>query len=68
MNKLLPKIEDLVPILDDTKTFYDSPLKNNFESLNFEKQLQVVNDLVRQTMIFSECPNPNNDIETLLGD
>jgi len=68
MNKLLPNIEDLTPIEESRKTFYDSGFNNKFNLLSFEKQLQIINDIVRQTMIYSKYPNPKDDIETLIGD
>ena len=68
MNSLLPKKEDLVPITGDRNTFNDTPFQVDFDLLDFKTKLQIVNDLVRQTMMYSEHPNPLDDRETLIGD
>ncbi len=68
MNKLLPKIDKLTPITIDSKTFFNSPLNKDFQLLSFKDKLQVLNDIVRQSMIYTENVNPLNDIDTLIGD
>lgn len=68
MNKLLPEIEELFPISDTRKTFSETPLTKDFELLCFKDKLQVLNDIVRQTMMYDNIPNPENDVESLIGD
>ena len=68
MNKLLPKIEELKPINDSRLTFSETPLTKDFNLLDFKNKLQVINDIVRETMIFDKYPDPSNEIETLIGD
>ena len=68
MNKLLPKIENLEPIVDSRQTFSDTPMKKEFEKLEEIDKLQVLCDIVKQTMIYNEFPNPNNDYKLLICD
>ena len=68
MNSLLPKRDELVPITGDRNTFNDTPFQVDFDLLDFKTKLQIVNDLVRQTMMYSDHPNLLNDRETLIGD
>lgn len=67
MNKLLPEKKDLVPITNPATTFYDCGFNVEFDKLDFKKKLEVVNDLVRQTILTSTTPNPNNDVNELVG-
>ena len=68
MNALLPSKEELIPITNDRNTFADCSLTRNFEFLNFQEKLQVINDIVRQTILIEPIPNPKNEIETIVGD
>lgn len=68
MNRLLPNIDKLVPITENSKTFSDSLLNKDFNLLSFKDKLQILNDIVRQTMIYNENANPLNDTDTLIGD
>lgn len=68
MNKLLPNLEDLFPITDERKTFSETPFNKEFEKLSFISKLQIVNDVIRQTMIYDSIPNPETEIEQLIGD
>lgn len=68
MNNLLPEINELFPIYDTRKTFSETPLNKDFELLNFKDKLQVINDIVRQTMIYECIPNPEKAVEFLIGD
>ena len=68
MNALLPSKEELIPITNDRNTFADCSLIRNFEFLNFQEKLQVINDIVRQTILIEPIPNPKNEIETIVGD
>ncbi len=67
MNILLPDIEKLFPIYDTRKTFSETPLNKDFELLSFRDKLQVINDIVRQTMMYEPTPNPKNEVETMIG-
>lgn len=68
MNKLLPTISELNPITVERDAFYDGPFKNEFYKLNILEKLQILNDIVKQTMIYNDTPNPKDDIKTLIGD
>ena len=67
MNKLLPSLEELVPITDKNSTFYNCGFNTPFSTLSFEKQLQIINDIVRQSILVNGTPNPYTDFETLEG-
>ena len=68
MNRLLPSIDKLIPITTDSKTFFNSPLNKDFQLLSFKDKLQVLNDIIRQSMIYTENINPLIDVNTLIGD
>ena len=68
MNKLLPERDELKPIINPHDAFYDGPFKKEFDDLSMLDKLQIINDIVRQSMIYSDCPNPDNEKETLIGD
>lgn len=68
MNKLLPDIKDLEPIVDSRQTFSDTPFIRNFYKLDNAEKLQILADIVKQTMIFNATPNPANEVKTLVGD
>lgn len=68
MEFLLPKYEELQPIKDDRKTFFDSLFKNDFCNLSFKSKLQIINDLVRQTMLIESIPNPETEFKNMKGD
>lgn len=68
MNKLLPTKDELRPITNPLSTFYDCGFVKDFHSLEFQKKLQVVNDLIRQTMLFRQIPDPTTELDTLIGD
>ena len=68
MNSLLPKIIELEKIVDSRETFSDSPMSKDFILLSEKDQLQVLVDIVRQSMIYSKYPNPDNDTKYLIGD
>ena len=67
-NKLLPKISELKPITDCNNTFYHCGFNSEFNSLNFQSKLQIICDIVRQSIFPNPYPNPNNDIEQMNGD
>ncbi len=68
MNKLLPKLDELEPIIEEEGTFSHCEFTKPFRELDFQAKLQVVCDIVRQSMIFKDCPNPDEDVESLVGD
>lgn len=67
MNKLLPKKEELTPITNDKATFYECNFNQPFDSLPFITKLQIVNDIVRESIIPSVFSNPETEEETLIG-
>lgn len=68
MNEILPKINELEAITDDRMTFSDSPMQKEFELLTEKNQLQVITDLIKQSILYQKYPNPNNEEEFLIGD
>ncbi len=67
MNKCLPLKDELTPITNPYTTFYECGFNKPFEQLDFRQQLQVVNDLVRQSMIPDANADPQTDVDTLIG-
>ena len=67
MNKLLPEREELLPITNDRTTFYECGFNSDLDSLTFQKKLEVVNNIIRQTMLPTCRPNSKNHTETLIG-
>lgn len=68
MNSLLPKIDDLEPIVDSRQTFSETPFIRDFYKLDDEEKLQILADIVRQTMIYEKIPNPSIERKLLIGD
>lgn len=68
MSSLLPNLNSLNPIIGDWKTFSDCTYNTNWNEMTFEKKLQLANDIIRQTMLYEEYPNPISEIEELVGD
>lgn len=64
---LLPNKEELIPITDKNNTFYECGFNKEFNLLSFEKQLQIICDLVRQTIYVSPFPHPEEGINNLVG-
>lgn len=67
MNKLLPNISETTPITDKRKTFSDSPYNCEWINLLFKNKLQIVCDLVRQTMLYKDFPTLDDE-KNLIGD
>lgn len=67
MNKLLPSKEELIPITQDRTTFYDCGFNVPFDDLPFIKKLQVINDVVRESLLPCVFSNPDSDEMTLIG-
>lgn len=68
MNFLLPNNDELLPIKNDWETFYDSGFNKDFSNLNFKSQLQIIVDIVRQTILYDEFPNPKVEEDKIIGD
>ena len=68
MNSLLPRLDELFVITGHRNTFGDSKLQKNFLNLNFETKLQIVADLIRQTMLITDIPNPQCEFKEMKGD
>ena len=68
INNLLPKVEDLAPIVDSRLTFSDTPFIREFYKLSESEKLQILADIVRQTMIYDPIPNPKFEKTSLVGD
>lgn len=66
MNKYLPEKEELIPITDKSMTFYDCGFNKDFELLDFKKKLEIVNNLVRQSIIPTNRAS-FDDEDTLIG-
>ena len=67
MNKLLQNIDELKPILDKSSIFYDCGFNKPFDELSFQKKLEVINDIIRQTIYTDSRPNPLNHTKTMIG-
>lgn len=68
MNNLLPNINELEKIVDSRQTFSESPMIKDFVLLSEKDKLQVLTDIVKQSMIYSKFPNPDYDVKYLIGD
>ena len=68
MNSLLPNINELEKIVDSRQTFSESPMTKDFILLSEKDKLQVLIDIVKQSMFYSKYPNPNCDVRYLIGD
>lgn len=67
MFKYLPTKDELLPITNENSTFYECGFNVPFDDLPFIKKLQIINDVIRQTLIPNGSPNPNTEQETLIG-
>lgn len=67
MNELLPKLEEIKPITNPNNTFYDCGFNTDFNNLPEQQKLQIICDIVRQTIYPNPFPNPKDDLETLNG-
>lgn len=65
--RLLPKIEEIKPINNHHNLFYECGFNTSFENLSFQQKLQVVCDIVRQTIFPNGFPNPDTDIYEMNG-
>lgn len=67
MNSILPEKNELEPITDKNNTFSECSFTRDFLTLSFEEKLQVVNDLVRQSLIPDYYFDFTNHTEILKG-
>ncbi len=67
MNKYLPEKDLLLPITDPTSIFYPCNFNVHFDKLSFKKELEIANDIVRQTIYTDSRPNVCNHTKTLIG-
>lgn len=67
MQELLPKIHEIEPIIGDWKTFSDCSYNCDWNDMMFEKKLQTICDIVKQTMLYKELPN-NEEENDMIGD
>lgn len=64
---LLPNLDELEPIVDKNNTFYECGFNKSFDNLPFETKLQILCDIVRQSIYPNGYPNPDNDILEMNG-
>lgn len=64
---LLPNLNELIPILDVNSPFYECGFNMSFADLSFQQKLQVLCDVIRQTIYPNGFPNPDNDILEMNG-
>ena len=64
---LLPNLVEINQINNINNTFHECNMSEDFNSLSFEKQLEVINDLVRQTILTNPYPNPRTELQNLEG-
>lgn len=69
MFNILPRyIKELTPISGNRNTFGENTFRNPYNELTFEQKLKVAVDLVRQSILYCEIPNPQLEMITLSGD
>ena len=68
MNYLLPEKKEILPITESWSTFYESGFNDNFDNMPFKIKLQIIADIIRQTILFDEYPNPIDEEINLVGD
>ncbi len=69
MFEILPRyIKELNPISGNRNTFGENTFSIPYNDLTFEQKLKVAVDLVRQSMLYYENPNPQFEVDTLCGD
>ena len=66
MIDLLPSRNELKPVMKDS-AFYECGFNIDFNKLSFENKLQVLCDIVRQSVYPSGKPDPDNDIKDMKG-
>ena len=69
MYNILPRyIKELTPISGNRNTFGENTFNIPYNELTFEQKLKIAVDLVRQSMLYCEIPNPQSEETTLIGD
>lgn len=64
---LLPTKDELLPITLSHETFYDCGFNTPFDTLTEKQKLQIICDVIKETIYPNPKPNPENDIITLNG-
>lgn len=64
---LLPNIDELKPISNNKNIFFDCGFNTNFNDISFEQKLQILCDIVRQSIYPNGHPNPDNDLIEMNG-
>ena len=67
MNKLLPTLEELKPIIDPNNTFYDCGFNDEFSKLSEQRKLQIICDIVKETTYPNPFPNPETELQEMNG-
>lgn len=68
MNIFLPNKKEITPIKESWSTFYESGFNDDFDKMPFKSKLQIVTDIIRQTILYEEYPNPEVELLDLTGD
>lgn len=68
MNRLLPTKDKLYKITEGWTTFSETPFQDDFDKLSIKNKLQILNDIIRQTILFKSIPNPETEEKDLIGD
>ena len=63
----MSKSDLLLPNIFELKEYLNNVLNIDFDSVSFDKQLQIVCDIVRQSIYPNGKPNPDNDIYDMNG-
>ncbi len=67
MKDLLPKPEELKPITNPNDTFYECGFNDDFDHLKEQQKLQIICDIVRETIYPNPYPNPLKDVAEMNG-
>ncbi len=62
MNDLLPKLSELKPITKNEETFFDCGFNAPFDNLDLIQKLKVINDIIRQTILYHKNYDENMDL------
>ncbi len=67
MKNLLPKLEELTPITNSNSTFYECGFNEEFSNLTEKNKLQIICDIVKETIYPNPFPNPDTELIDLNG-
>lgn len=67
MNELLPSLKEIKPITDKNNTFFDCGFNVEFNELSEQKKLQIICDIVKETVYPNPFPNPETELEEMNG-